>query len=383
MKKVLSFSVWNTTEKPLMASMLDVFEKNEGIEKKFWHTSLESDDYLISFKNWIIKNQLEIELFRIQFQTNGEFKEFNKDVIFKPFIYVGGNPFGSRMERLMFYLCENMSPHQQQVGIIDIKADVLIDGVSTDIHFEMLPKENITITIFLKEEEELKNEVLHDYSTIIHSSEISETLQKHFEEYDKQQNEWREKNGIILESEFRLEYENHLNIFSGNPFDGHHIFLENNSDEEMVVDLFDYQSYVDLVEKTTDIYVYDRLGGKDKFGKRAELYGKDENISEYDYLLNISRIIKENLQYDCFRIVNPSRSELSDITVNGLFIEKGKIKNKYMNENHVITDVVLKDKMSFNSFKYKIPANTKILFIFGIEDRIRNAKTISCRPAKI
>lgn len=345
---VLQVKFTNESDKKVSASLFQLFSDNAGIKSEPSYANMNISTYFQTLRNWLLKNKFDTELIRLQFSVDANDQTQNL-FYFRHFSYQSGNPFGAMMTQPMFVVGELFSPIQFQQGIIDIPVDAEFDGYSTDLIFNVYPKESFVITLFEK---------------------ISEEQQKRIKERMKG------FGGFEMSEQKPEQVDRGLTPFKGFP-----IVVENTSDEEMVIDLFSADHYRKLVEYDKNGLVYVLFQGRESFGEKYSI-GNDEK--EYGYICDVAHIKpKDNEEsrresstkryYDCVRIVNPNQHELNDITVNGRTIKtKG-----YVNENQfckIAVDVRLEGKNNYDSFIVTVPPKTNMMFSFGIHDDIKEMK---------
>lgn len=359
---VLQIMFSNVTDKKISASLFQLFSDNSGLEAKSTYTNSHGGNFFSNLKSWLMKNKFDAELIRLQFQTNPSDNKLNH-LYFRKFIYRSGNPFGASMEIPLFIIGECFSPKQYQSGIVDVPVDAEFDGYSTDVMFDIYPKETIVISLFQKITEEQK------------------------ERYKEQ----AKKYGFEV-NENKLE-----NIDKGlTPFKGFPVVVENTSDEDMVIDLFNPDHYRKLVEYDKNGLVYSVYDGRESFGVKNVMGTDDngDNIKEYNYIATIQSIKRERSfkYYDCIRIVNPNTHKLNDVIVNGrtvktngytpdeqvvksdIFTDQSENLSDPISFTHIAVDVILDEKDEFNSFIVTVPPQTNMMFSFGKREEIENAK---------
>jgi hypothetical protein len=357
---ILQIIFSNETDKKISASLFQLFSDNSGLtaQSSYSYGVNSNNNYFNQLKLWLLKNKLNANLIRLQFTTNHNDNETNH-IYFRKFIYKSANPFGSSMEMPMFTVGESFSPKQFQSGIIDVPIDAEFDGYSTDVMFDVYPKETIVISVFEKITEERKKK-------------YKERLKKFGQDFD---------------------FENKIEVIDKGltPFKGFPVVVENTSDEDMVIDLFSADHYRKLVEYDKNGLVYCVYQGRGSFGVKNCVM--PDNEKEYSYIATIESIKRESSfkYYDCIRIVNPNQHELNDIIVNGREIKtKGYVEDKVlikesdingMEEGSLIdvgcriaTDVRLEGKNEFDSFIVTVPPKTNMMFSFGKHDEIKDSK---------
>ena len=357
---VLQLMFTNETDKKISASLFQLFSDNNGLKAECTYTNCSGSNYFNNLKLWLLKNKFDSELMRLQFITNPSDNKLNH-IYFRKFIYRSGNPFGSSMEMPLFIIGECFSPKQFQTGIVDVPIDAEFDGYSTDVMFDVYPKEKIVITLFEKLTEEKKKR-------------IKEHVEKH--------------GGFEMSNQNKL-----ANIDKGlTPFKGFPVVVENTSDEDLVIDLFSADHYRKLVEYDKNGLVYSVYDGRESFGVKNCVMGNSDE-KEYNYIATIQSIKSERSfkYYDCIRIVNPNTHKLNDVVVNNRVIKT----NGYVNEEvvdksdmftdpmeqlsdpisftHIAVDVILDQQDEFNSFIVTVPPQTNMMFSFGKRTEIENA----------
>lgn len=358
---VLQLMFSNETDKKQSASLFQLFSDNNGLKAESTYTNCQNNNFFGNLKLWLLKNKFDCELIRLQFKTNPSDIAYNH-IYFRKFTYRSGNPFGASAEIPLFTIGEAYSPKQFQSGIVDVPVDCEFDGYTTDVIFDVYPKETIVVTLFEKTTEEKK---------------------KRYEEHMKK------FGGLEMSNENKLK-----DIDKGlTPFKGFPIVVENTSDEEMVIDLFSADHYRKLVEYDKKGLIYTVYQGRESFGTKCSIYGQDEK--EYEYIATIGQIRETRSfhYYDCVRIVNPNEHELNDIIINGRevkangYVGVGKNNNEKLvslidEENYsqdlavckIAVDVRLDQKEKFDSFIVKVPPKTNMMFSFGKMSEIEGAK---------
>lgn len=350
---ILQIQFTNITDKKLSASLFQLFSDNLGLEVTPIFSKVSSENYFGNLKNWLLKNKFDCELIRMQFNTNPSDINCNR-IYFKPFMYQSGNPFGSLSVQPLFIVGECFSPKQYQSGIIDVPVDCEFDGFTTDIMFDVEPKETFVLTLFER---------------------VSEEKKKAYEERMKQH------------EGFKMSDETNIKIDKGlTPFKGFPIVVENESDEDLTIDLFNNDHYRKLAEYDKKGKVYIVFQGRENFGIKNVNVGQDK--LEYEYVCSIEqmKIKKENREvrdiddlvkrvnhFDCIRVVNPNQKTLNDIIINGRTIKTAG----YVDGNGVCdiaVDVKLDSFYDYDSCIVTVPAKTNMMFSFGKTEEIIDKK---------
>jgi len=361
---VLQIVFSNETDKKQSASLFQLFSDNSFIKAESSYSNCRNGSFFSNLKSWLLKNKFDCELIRLQFKTNPSDVSYNH-IYFRKFIYRSGNPFGASAEVPLFIIGEAYSPKQFQSGIVDIPVDCEFDGYTTDVMFDVYPKETIVVTLFEK---------------------ITEEKKKRYAEHMKK------FGGFEMSNENKLK-----DIDKGlTPFKGFPVVVENTSDEEMVIDLFNPDHYRKLVEYDKNGLVYSVYDGRESFGLKNCVMGNSDE-KEYNYIATIQSIKSESSfrYYDCVRIVNPNEHQLNDIMVNGRevkangYVGVGSDNNEepvsINDEENINTssetfvskiavDVILDQQENFDSFIVKVPAKTNMMFSFGKRLEIEGAK---------
>lgn len=350
---ILQITFYNETDKKISASLFQLFCDNLGLSCQPSYANVNNKNYFDNLKNWLLKNKFDCDLIRMQFNTNPSDINCNR-IYFKPFMYQSGNPFGSLMQMPLFIVGECVSPKQYQSGIIEFPVDCEFDGFTTDIIFDVEPKERFVLTLFER---------------------ITEEKKKAYEE------RMREHGGFVMSGQ-----KTDIKIDKGlTPFKGFPIVVENESDDDLQIDLFNPNDYRKLAEYDKKGKVYIVFQGRENFGIKNVNVGNDQ--LEYEYVCSIEqmKIKKENREtrdiddlvkrvngFDCIRVVNPNQKTLNDVIVNGRTIKTaGYVDNGVCD---IAVDVKLDSFYDYDSCIVTVPAKTNIMFSFGNTEEIIDVK---------
>lgn len=136
----IQFSICNETDEPKRVSVFEIFNKNsEGI---FHQNTVSSGTDIEHLKKFFYDTPHLSSLIRVQSSSLIESQAQN------PFYIIRKTPMGNMEQSPAFILIDKLSKNQFQSGICDIPYAFLLDGLTDDLEFQLMPKTSIVITMF-------------------------------------------------------------------------------------------------------------------------------------------------------------------------------------------------------------------------------------------
>lgn len=194
MKKItpIQLSYTNESDEIQKVCAFEIFNKNnEGVRVQNTTGNNTSIEFL---KKYFYDNPHLSCLVRLQ-STNLVGRQAEN-----PIYLVSKNPMGSTYSRPIIIPVDSFSKHQFQSGIMDVQCSFVLDGLTNDLEFNLLPKSTIVFTVFFSEclkdrnrkklnelftKQKLNNEVKYLGSVVIenNSSEPKEIILFDLEKY--------------------------------------------------------------------------------------------------------------------------------------------------------------------------------------------------------
>ena len=283
----------NTTDEVKRVSFFEIFKVNpDGVITEISNCSIDFT------KKYFYENPHLISLFRFQ-STN--IKNIQSESMINK---VSRNPMGQLIEEPAILLIDFLHKNQFQSGIVDIPYHFVLDGLTSDLEFDLLPNTTVSIAMFFSEkcdsrsDESLKN--LMDKC-----NDLNESIKK--------------------------------SDYIGS------VVVENKSNESKVIDL-------------NNIFKYENEYSKDSNLILSDIFNKNTNLNEFNYGY-----------FESIRIVaNNSRQLINPIVFNSGGKYYPAIELNGTEFQSIINDVNIigEEFSSENTMRVTVMPNTRVLYLF-------------------
>jgi hypothetical protein len=133
----------NKTDEIKKVSVFEIFAVNkEGVTLELSQTQSGNNISMDFFKKYFYENPHLSSLIRLQCTNLMDVQAE------KPFYLVTKNPMGQMAQRPAFIPLDCFSKNQFQNGIMDIPYAFVLDGLSNDLEFDLMPKTTLVFTMF-------------------------------------------------------------------------------------------------------------------------------------------------------------------------------------------------------------------------------------------
>lgn len=299
--------VINRTDQKKTAYLLGTLKNDLGIS-----INLIFDYKTELFNLWLLKNLKTFTKLRVS-SSSPEF-------MFKSFRHISHHPSGQALSQPLFICGNNITPNSVQYSMADCPINILLDGVSSDIGFELEPNESMEFYLF-------ENSVYSD----------------------------------------KIDYNTeNIDIFSSTYPS---IVVDNKGDRDIELDIFSEEEYVDNCKKKNSyIKYYNIHSGESQFGKTFS------NDKEYMYLNEIKRLRKDLKTYDCVRIVSSKENTPNSVVANRWRVHFNNHNERTEKIDKIVNVTNFEDIQFYDSFIIKVPAKTKMMISFGTLSEIKSWK---------
>lgn len=223
----------------------------------------------------------------------------DSDIFFTQLRQTDVHPNGTITERPICIVGNTISPQQYQLQITEFYSKIQLDGTRTDIVFDITPKQTVIFELF-------------------------------FDDID-------------------LQYIKNNRLVS--------FIVENNSDSEQIVDIFDTDNYAKYVSENNvkfyNAYIPDSWGAK---------------FADSDKYTYPTQHFNSEACYNFLKITNPSKNTQGIISTPGINIRPEEYIREPNASNGIAIDIQLSETQKMSQFLItSMPPKTKIMYSFGMQ----------------
>jgi hypothetical protein len=283
----------NTTDEVKRVSFFEIFNVNpKGVSTEISHCSMDFT------KKYFYENPHLISLFRFQstniknIQSEGMITKISK------------NPIGESVQEPAILLIDFLHKQQFQSGIVDIPYHFVLDGLTSDLEFDLLPNTTVSIAMFFSEKcDSRSDESLK--SLIVKCNDLNESIKK--------------------------------SDYVGS------IVVENKSNESKVVYLNDIFKYENEYFKDSDLIL-------------SDIFNKNTNSNEFNcgYFDSIRISSNNSLQVISPIEFNSGGKYYPAVELNGTEFQSG------INDVNIVGE----EFSSENTMRVTVIPNTRVLYLF-------------------